>query len=163
MEAQNKSRSLPTALEAPYNEYENMDAEELNEFLKERLKNAVITSLDDDSGALNGAAAVSMQQSAEYFQEQAEQNKSTFEKIYENALRRIDEQSGLHNKINFTPGETERQRLEQKRQWQQPKPDFAVMDILLPPDNNKAVVPALEHIPYWPFTDRDFAERHCQH
>lgn len=149
MEAQNKSRSLPTALEAPYNEYENMDAEELNEFLKERLKNAVITSLDDDSGALNGAAAVSMQQSAEYFQEQAEQNKSTFEKIYENALRRIDEQSGLHNKINFTPGETERQRLEQKRQWQQPKPDFAVMDILLPPDNNKAVVPALEHIPYW--------------
>lgn len=146
-EAQNKSRALPEAGQAAQDNYANMTQDEFDAFLIERLKNAVITTLDSDNGAFNGASAVNVQQSDEYFKAQAEKNKTTFQKIYENALRRIDEQSGLQEQPQRSTVEAQNFVEEQRQEWQK-APDFAVVDVLLPPDNRKVAVPALEHIPF---------------
>ena len=50
-EAQKKSRSLPEQSELPPQEnYADMTESELSDFIKERIKKVVVTSLEDDNG-----------------------------------------------------------------------------------------------------------------
>lgn len=126
---------------------ENMAPEEIDEYVTQRISKAIITTLDDDSGQ-NGTSLTSVQPSDEALAAQKEANKSTFEKIYENALNRI---STPDNNIQSSEpsndfSETQQEKIRQMQEWQ--KPDFDVVSIKLPPNNETTLVPAKEHIPY---------------
>lgn len=125
--------------------------EEMDEFIKQRLKTVVLTKLDENED-LNNLKSIDVQHSTEYLNMLKENKKSTFEKIYDNAMNRLsgsqNAASGDTNEpyddvyyyINDKPT-TE----EEKKEWQ--KPDFPVINVMLP-NGEKILAPAKEHIPY---------------
>lgn len=139
---------LPETVKGEKLSPEKMAPDEIDEFVNERLSSAIITTLDDDSGQ-NGVSLTSVQPSDEALAAQKEANKSTFEKIYENALNRVSTPENNNNQPsqeNRTLDEIQRQKDLQQQEWQ--KPDFEVISIKLPPNDETTLVPAKEHIPY---------------
>lgn len=122
---------------------------EMDAFIKERLKTVPITKLDENED-LNNLKSVDVQHSAEYINMLKENNKSTFEKIYDNALKRLSgtdtaadpnqPYDDVYYYINDQPSVEE-----QKKQWE--APDFPVVNVELP-NGAQTLVPAREHIPY---------------
>lgn len=127
------------------------DKEEMEEFIKERLKTVVITKLDENED-LNNLKSIDVQHSAEYINMLKESKKSTFEKIYDNAMKRLSGPEGrtpedinepyddVYYYINDQPSVEE-----QKKEWA--APDFPVVNVELP-NGTQTLVPAKEHIPY---------------
>lgn len=127
------------------------DKNEMDNFVKERFNNVVITKLDKDE-SLDGLKSIDVQHSSEYINMLKESQKSTFEKIYDNAVGNLGKKSPNQRKdiaqpyddvyyyVNNTPATNE-----QKQEWQ--KPDFPVVNVELP-NGQKILAPAKEHIPY---------------
>ena len=125
--------------------------EEMDNFIKERLKTVVVTKLDENED-LDNLKSIDVQHSAEYVDMIKESKKSTFEKIYDNALKRLyspqssspedinEPYNDVYYYINDKPSVEE-----QKKEWE--APDFPVVNVELP-NGTKTLAPAKEHIPY---------------
>ena len=76
-----------------------------------------------------------------------EKNKSIFEKIYDNAMKRIsDSQTVQRNDVATKQLPPLQDIKRQRQQWNQP--DVPTLSIKLPPYQTISKVPAVEHIPY---------------
>ncbi len=118
-------------------------AEELSDYLAERIEKAVIQDADKLS-----TGAIYVEPSHETTALQEEQKKSTFQKIYDQAMERLNGNSDGEIRPDMQRFSFEKagSREEQQKIWNQP--DFPVINVLLPPDDRRIVVPAAEHIPY---------------
>lgn len=118
------------------------DPEAVDKFLKERLTKVVITQVSDADNSIN------IQRSSEYINQMNEENKPTFQKIYDEAIRRISN-NGQHPREDIA-GKSSRHYSntdnQQKKDWKE-KLDFAVVNIDLP-TGERIIAPAMEHIPY---------------
>ncbi len=144
------------------NYIQSMSPQEMEEYLKSRIKNVVITQLDETSG-LAGDGAISVQKSQEMLEKEAWEKKSTFEKIYEKSLNSIIDTSQPQAKaplytdqtdenVNVQPQAADdaqimRAYLQQQKQALLNQ-NINMIEVSLPPYNNKSLVPAMEHIPY---------------
>lgn len=138
-------------------EVRNFTPEEMENYLKERLKTVVKTTLEKGDG-LGGDGAINAQQSDEQLAKEKEAQKSTFERIYNNAMNRlISPNDPLPKAKLYTPQDApqnqqdlERRKKEilakQKEAWQ--KANIDVIEANLPPAGDKVLIPAQEHIPY---------------
>lgn len=83
-----------------------------------------------------------------YHQKQIEENKkSIFEKIYENAVKRIsDNKTVQRNDVTVNRNLPIQNVRQQQQQWQQN--NIPTINIKLPPHGTLTKVPAMEHIPY---------------
>lgn len=78
-----------------------------------------------------------------------EEEKGTFQKIYEEAMQRAtagEQYQGQREDLAAISADMADTREQQQQEWD--VPDFPVINALLPPDNRREVVPAREHIPY---------------
>lgn len=116
--------------------------EEVRSFFKKRFQNAIVTNVSE-LGDLNKTNSMDVQHSAEYIQDMKENEKSVFQKIYEQALGRIDKNTAefspdtvFYEEVKIVPSEKGIDL-----------PDIAVVDVTLP-NGKKILAPAMEHIPY---------------
>ncbi len=117
------------------------DQNAMDNYMRERFKTVVISNLDDVNNSMN------IQHSAEYIAQQSEGNKSTFQKIYDEAINRIAH-GGEPQRADLTQENNEfyqKQAPHQKEEWE--APDFAVINLDLP-TGERIIAPAKEHIPY---------------
>ena len=123
------------------------NTEEVIDFFKNRFENAA-TSHISDIGDLSKSDAMSVQHSAEYIAQMQEQNKSTFEKIYDQAMKRISgsesEDASVTSPTTFYELAPEKQQAAVKELSQ---PNIPVVNVTLPTGRN-ILAPAKEHIPY---------------
>lgn len=129
------------------------NSEEMDNFIKERLKTVVVTKLDENED-LESLKTIDVQHSAEYINTLKESKKSTFQKIYDSAMNRIsgsgqnvrEDLAPTYDDVYYYTNDTPADNVAQQQQeWQ--KPDFAVVDVELP-NGEKVLAPAKEHIPY---------------
>lgn len=116
----------------------SMTSEALENFLEERIKNTVI---EDTQKVTTGN--IHTVRSPEAQQMLKEQQKSEFQKIYEAALAKVIKPQGPAD-IQI-PADS-RQISEQRKAWE--KPNFPVIEAILPDSPEKVLIPAREHIPY---------------
>ncbi len=139
-----KVRSVPqdTRIPASYEEFRN--------FIRERAKTVEKTPMS----VVMSASTMNTQNDAEFIASQ-KQSKSTFEKIYESAMERLNllekEQPGdLINTPALIPQEIKQQE-EEKKEWQaqekKQESGIEVVSVTLPTGQD-ILVPAKEHIPY---------------
>lgn len=123
------------------------NTEEVIDFFKNRFENAA-TSHISDIGDLSKSDAMSVQHSAEYIAQMQEQNKSTFEKIYDQAMKRISgsesEDASVTSPTTFYELAPEKQQAAVKELSQ---PNIPVVNVTLPTGRN-ILASAKEHIPY---------------
>ena len=144
------------------NYIQNMSAEEIDNFLKNRMKQVIITNIDETSG-LAGDGAINVQKSQEMIEKEAWEKKSFFEKIYEKSLNSIIDTSQPQPKaslytdktdenINIQPQAADDAQIMNAYLQQQKqallKQNINLIEVPLPPYNTKTLVPAMEHIPY---------------
>lgn len=123
-------------------EVKPVSAEELSAFLSERLERTVIQPKDKVK-----TKATDAQPSEQTQQAIDESEKGTFQKIYESALQRLEQQdaaAAARQDIN-TP-QLQDTAQQQRQAWE--TPDFPVIRTVLPPNGQPVLVPAREHIPY---------------
>lgn len=122
------------------------NTEEVVEFFRERFKNASVSRIEDFED-INQSNAVNIQHSAEYIRQMQEEKKSTFEKIYDQAMGRISDTAQNEAVVTGTrffelaPEKNQNDAAELQR------PDVPVVNAVLP-TGRKILVPAREHIPY---------------
>lgn len=116
----------------------NMTNEALENFLEERIKNTVI----EDSQKVTTGSIHSIR-SPEAQKAMKELQKSEFQKIYEAALEKVVKPQ---RPADIYLPETIPQISEQRKAWE--KPDFPVIEAVLPDSPEKVLIPAREHIPY---------------
>ena len=109
-------------------------------YMKGRLKNAIITKYDPDS-ASNGSTATSVEEDP--LPQDMEAQKSTFQKIYEDAIKRIENEDKM-----AAPAPAPTMPSLPSQPQTTASSSFKTIDILLPPFNQRTRVPAFEHIPY---------------
>lgn len=123
---------------------QNID--EVVSFFRNRFKNSSV-SRAESLGDLNKSNSMNIQHSAEYIAQMQEQKKSTFEKIYDQAIGRI---SGT-SQSDVIDENTVFYELAEKQQAQSAVVDassnLAVVNVILPTGKN-IIAPAREHIPY---------------
>ena len=134
------SATIPDGLPDPNN------LEEVVRFFRERFKNASV-SRAEDFGDMNQANAVNVQHSAEYIQQMQENNKSTFEKIYDQAMERISDTSQDNGLVTGTRFFELAPVQSQSAATELQQPNVPVVNAMLPTGRN-VLVPAREHIPY---------------
>lgn len=126
-------------------EVKQVTEEDLGEFLLDRLERTVI----QEPEKLN-SEAIYVEPSDDIREAEEEASKSMFQKIYEDALQRVSDEDALTNPERgdlATPGTiSEESIIQQQQEWE--VPDFPVVSALLPPDGQRVLVPAREHIPY---------------
>ncbi len=118
-------------------------------FIKERLqsKKVIIDSFDENDP--NHLSSMNVQHSADYINSMEQDNRSTFEQIYDQALARISAQEQAANSdVIQDRQQLAAENLRQKQEWQQPLPNFPVVNVFLPPKGTKILAPAQEHIPF---------------
>lgn len=117
------------------------DQEAMDDYMRERFSKVIFSQLDEKTNSMN------IQHSAEYIASLNESKKSTFQKIYDEAINRISNspQSNREDIANEENSYYQMQAMQQKEVWEEP--DFAVVNIELP-TGEKIVAPAKEHIPY---------------
>ena len=118
-----------------------ISAEELSDFLSERLKKTFIQPRDEVN--MN---ASDVQPSDVALQAKKEAEKGIFQKIYENALNRLDYNQPQPTRNDVALPMWQDTSKEQQRQWN--APNIPSMRVSLPPMGQQTLVPALEHIPY---------------
>ena len=165
-EAQNASSEdklkISQELLAEKQYFRNMSQEQMREYLKDRLFQVVLTELDEGDG-LGGDGAINVQKSAQQRELEAQNKKSIFEKIYDKAMNNLlnitepkpaaklytDEQNDTLNMRPQAADEAEKLQLQQMMQRQAwLNSNVPMIDVALPPYNQKTLVPAQEHIPY---------------
>lgn len=117
------------------------DQNAMDNYMRERFKTVIISDFDDVNNSMN------IQHSAEYIAKQTEGNKSTFQKIYDEAINRIAH-GGEPQRADITQESNDfyqKQAPSQKEEWE--APDFAVINLDLP-TGERIIAPAKEHIPY---------------
>ena len=117
--------------------------EEVISFFRNRFKNASV-STKEQMGDLSKLGTMDIQHSEEYIKELQQQNKSTFEKIYEAAMQRISDNAQPNNRQQTVFYNQLQNNIEQ---IPQEAADLAVVDVVLP-TGTKIIAPAMEHIPY---------------
>ena len=125
------------------------DQNAVTDFIRSRLKskNVIVDSFDEEDP--NHLSSMNVQHSAEYINNMETEKRSTFERIYDEALARITAQESAANADTIQNRQNlARQNNLQKQQWQQQSPGFPVVNVFLPPKNTKTLVPAQEHIPF---------------
>lgn len=143
--------------------FQQMSPEEMEAYLKERLRKVVITDLQGDEG-LGGDGAINVQKTPEQLEMEKQAKKGTFERIYDNAMSKLINTSKprpsapiyTENETpsaGMQPGAADQARQRemwetyQREEWQ--KANIDVIDAELPPNYEKTLVPAKEHIPYF--------------
>ncbi len=158
-QAQNQAQALNFEEQQKINEERRnlakMSKEEMDDYLRERLENVVITSLDNDDG-LGGNSSVSIQKSEEALAMEKESQKGFFERIYDNAMSNLKNTSKPREKAPLytdgkliLPSAAEQALYRQYQNIQDNKPQGPVIETNLPPLNEKVLIPAMEHIPYY--------------
>ncbi len=122
--------------------------EEFLEYIRERAKKATKSKQSD----IDGNSGLSVIHSDEYIAQQAQNNKSTFQKIYEEALSKVtlDEYTRpLEDLRSSAPsdGKLHSQMALENLQQQSQKLGFEVINVDLP-NGQTVTAPAKEHIPY---------------
>ncbi len=117
--------------------------EEVISFFKKRFQTANVSTAKE-MGDLTKVGTMDIMHSKEYIQELQEQNKSTFEKIYDEAMNRIAKEDNGSAKPSTTTFYTQKVN---DFKIENLTPDFAVVNVTLP-TGNKIIAPAVEHIPY---------------
>ena len=113
---------------------------EMEDFLSDRIEKAVIMDKDKVT-----SFTTNVQPSDLALQANQNANKSTFRKIYENALKRLED-----NQKKTTPNFDSRELLKQHQQTQNTSVqlNFPTIQISLPSSSKLVTVPVEEHIPY---------------
>ncbi len=158
-----KSLQLSKEILAEKARFQNMNKEEMSNYLKDRLTKVVQTNLDDGDG-LGGDGAINVQKTPEQIEIEKQSQKSIFERIYDNAMSKLidtskprpgakiytdDEKRSVGMQPNAADQAELRQRWQeyQRAEWQ--KANIDMIDAELPPSYEKTLVPAKEHIPYF--------------
>ena len=135
--------------------FSQMSAEEMQNYLQERLKSVVITKIDNEDG-LGGGGAMSVERSAEAQELEKQANKSFFERVYDNAMNNITNLSKPRPKAplytenkKILPSAAEKALYQQIQSTQKQQTSGPVIEAPLPPNNSKVLIPAMEHIPYY--------------
>lgn len=115
--------------------------EELTDFLDERLKKTFIQPRDKVK-----TNASDVQPSDTVLQAQKEAQKGIFQKIYDNALKRMDNQMSLPQRDDLAVPQFQDTSSLQQKQWN--RLNIPSIQIALPPNGKITRVPAMEHIPY---------------
>lgn len=140
--------------------FRNMNQEQMMEYLKDRLFHVVTTELEKSDG-LGGDGAINIQKSELQQELEAQNKKSIFEKIYDRAMNNliniteprpatkmyIDEDN--KNMRPQAADDAEKMQMQQeamRQSWL--NSNVQMIDVELPPYNQKTLVPAQEHIPY---------------
>lgn len=118
-----------------------VDAEELSEFLSERLERTLIQPRSEIR-----TNAADTQPSESSMQAAAESEKSIFQKMYESALQRLDQQDAAAARRDLNTPQLHDTAPKQQQEWE--APNFPVIRTALPPAGQQVLVPAREHIPY---------------
>ena len=122
-------------------EVKDISADEMEDILAERIPNVLMQSIDEVSFVNSSVIP-----SKEAMQAQTEAQKTTFQKIYEDALKRLENQDKAAQRQDIgTPMPEDTSEI-QRQEWS--KPNFPVIKTTLPPNNQEVLVPAREHIPY---------------
>ena len=121
-------------------EIPNPESEAFDEFMVDRLKNSISSDISKVE------KSVSVAHSSEYIAKMEERNKSTFEKIYDEALKRVTIPTARDDIAYQNNDYYKQENLKQKKEWEE-KIDFEVVEVVLP-NGEKTLVPAKEHIPY---------------
>ena len=117
---------------------------EVINFFKKRFQNANVSTAEQ-MGDLSKPNSMNIQHSKEYIEDLQKEKKSTFEKIYEQAMNRISgEDTSAQNQSN-TIFYTSNQK--QPAVQDIIPSDTPVVNVLLP-NGKQILAPALEHIPY---------------
>lgn len=162
-EAQNASSEtqlqMSQELMAEKQYFRNMTQEQMLDYLKDRLFHVVTTELEKTDG-LGGDGAINVQKSAIQQEIEAQNKKSIFEKIYDKAMSNLinitDPKPAAKiytdNEQNMRPQAAEDaekiQMLQEAQRQAWLNSNVQMIDVELPPYNQKTLVPALEHIPY---------------
>lgn len=118
--------------------------EEVISFFKKRFQ-TVNVSTAEEIGDLNKTNSMNIQHSKEYIENLQKENRSTFEKIYDEAMKRISGEDDSSQTQSQTVFYTQNQdRLIEETILQ---PDIDVVNVILP-NGSKILAPAKEHIPY---------------
>ncbi len=132
-----------------------MPAEEMRNYLQERLKNVVVTKFDNEDG-LGGSGAMSIEKSPEAKEIEKQANKSFFERVYDNAMNSVINLSKPRPKAplysenkKILPSAAEKALYQQIQSMQNQQTSGPVIETTLPPNNTKVLIPAMEHIPYY--------------
>lgn len=138
--------------------FRNMNQEQMREYLKERLFHVVMTKLEKTDG-LGGDGAISVQKSALQEEIEAQNKKSIFEKIYDKAMNNLinitepkpaakiyTDDSNMRPQAAEEAERMQRQQAALRQAWL--NSNINMIDVELPPFNQKTLVPAQEHIPY---------------
>ena len=115
--------------------------DELVDFLDERLKKTFIQPKNEVK-----TNASDVQLSDTTLQAQKEAQKGIFQKIYDNALKRVDKQLSQPQRNDLATPQQNDTSSQQQKLWNQP--NIPSIQIALPPSGKTTRVPAMEHIPY---------------
>lgn len=128
------------------NTIKNVTAEEMGEFLAQRAEDLVM--IDEDKFNASNQQSVFVEPSNETRQDAEEAKKSGFQKIYEQAMSKATKGNEQPQRpdVAMMNQQNVATKSQQQKEWE--NPDFPVINILLPPNNNKVLAPATEHIPY---------------
>ncbi len=118
----------------------NLD--EVRAFFKQRFQNANV-SQSTDLGDLNKSNSMDVQHSAEYIQSLQENQKSTFEKIYDQVMGRLDEPQEVFSSDTVFYELVK----EQHSTNDENIPNIALVNVKLP-NGEQVLAPAREHVPY---------------
>lgn len=146
IDKQSGMRGKPIDMTLPEGMPDPNNMEEVIAFFRHRFQTAGVNKIDP-SDDLSQTSSINIQHSAEYIQQMQEENKSVFEKIYDNAMNRISNTSSTDQ----PPSETIFYELSpdavQNPVNELQTPDIPVVNVTLP-TGNKIIAPAREHIPY---------------
>lgn len=109
-------------------------------YLKNRMKSVLITKYDNTSASHGDTASSVME---DKLPENINEEKSTFQKIYEDAIKRIEAEDTQAPTPAIFPNENDDAKIVPEE-----KMPLDTIDVLLPPFNERVRVPAFEHIPY---------------
>lgn len=136
----------PIALPTPGGLPDPSNTKEVINFLRERFKNASVSN-SEIVGNLNQSNSINVQHSAEYIAQMQENKKSTFEKIYDEAMGRISGTNQNDMASSDTVFYEEARQHPQNAAAELQLPNIPVVNVTLP-TGKKIIAPAREHIPY---------------
>ncbi len=140
------TESLPN----PYNQ------EEVREFFKQRFENAARSEKEKDFD-ITKSSSVNVLYTPEYYEKQKEANKTTFEKIYDEAIAALHkDQSSPDSSLNANISEQQAESAEvatrfftlAPKQALQPQQETIPSVAVTLPSGRKILAPTDEHIPY---------------
>lgn len=122
-------------------EVKPVSSDDLGEFLSERLERTFIQPKEQVPHQNMNTLP-----SDQALQAEAESQKGMFQKIYEQALKRLDQQDAAAQRQDIYQPQMQNDTARERREWEQP--NFPVIRTALPSAGKTVTIPAREHIPY---------------